>query len=132
MLAIGESLRYDKIAPLIDSLSTVYPKTFFIIQFKGNHGPYNNFRAEDNKFRPNPVYDKVAWTDHNALVNAYDNTVLFTDYNAYNVIKAIDKPGVTETSRSTPTISSIRSATWLTSLSAANTPTPSGRYFRKT
>ena len=83
----------DKIAPLIDSLSAVYPKTFFVIQFKGNHGPYNNFRAEDNKFRPNPVYDKVAWTDHDALVNAYDNTVLFTDYNAYNVIKAIDKPG---------------------------------------
>ena len=82
-----------KIAGVVDSLVAIYPKTFFVIQFKGNHGPYNNFGQEHNAYRPNPVYDKVPWTNHEAMVNAYDNTVLFTDYNVYHIIKAIDKPG---------------------------------------
>ena len=82
-----------KIAGVVDSLVAIYPKTFFVIQFKGNHGPYDNFGQEHNVYRPNPVYDKVPWTNHEAMVNAYDNTVLFTDYNVYHIIKAIDKPG---------------------------------------
>ena len=36
--------------------------------------------------------DKASWDNHEAMVNAYDNTVLFTDYNTYNLIKAIDRP----------------------------------------
>lgn len=83
----------SKIAEIVDSLSCLYPKTFFIVQFKGNHGPYNNFKKEQNVYRPNPVFDNSSWTDHQAVVNAYDNTVLFTDYNVYHIIKAIDKPG---------------------------------------
>lgn len=89
-LEAGEDSR---IAEIVDSLSCLYPKTFFIVQFKGNHGPYNNFKKEQNVFRPNPVFDNSSWTDHQAVVNAYDNTVLFTDYNVYHIIKAIDKPG---------------------------------------
>lgn len=89
-LEAGEDSR---IAEIVDSLSCLYPKTFFIVQFKGNHGPYNNFKKEQNVYRPNPVFDNSSWTDHQAVVNAYDNTVLFTDYNVYHIIKAIDKPG---------------------------------------
>lgn len=88
-LEAGEDSR---IAEIVDSLSCLYPKTFFIVQFKGNHGPYNNFKKEQNVYRPNPVFDNSSWTDHQAVVNAYDNTVLFTDYNVYHIIKAIDKP----------------------------------------
>lgn len=83
----------NKIAHIVDSLSTIYKKTFFIVQFQGNHGPYRNFRKEQDVFHPNPVTDKVGWNDHTALVNAYDNTVRFTDYCVYSIIKAIDKPG---------------------------------------
>lgn len=81
----------DRIAEIIDSLTNVYDKAFFIVQFKGNHSPYNNFKKEQDKYHPNPVTDNVPWTNHEAMVNAYDNTVLFTDYNVYNIIKAIDK-----------------------------------------
>lgn len=84
----------SKIAAKIDSLSNLYDKTFFIIQFKGNHGPYNNFQHAQDKYHPNPVTDKVGWDNHEAMVNAYDNTVLFTDYCVYHVIKAIDKQNV--------------------------------------
>lgn len=83
----------SRISEIVDSLSSIYPKTFFIVQFKGNHGPYNNFKKEQNVFRPNPVFDNVHLTSHEAMVNSYDNTVLFTDYNVYHIIKAIDKPG---------------------------------------
>lgn len=84
---------YDdsKIASLVDSLSNLYDKVFFIVHFKGNHGPYNNFKKAQNKFRPNPVFDHVGWDNHEAMVNAYDNTVLFMDYCVYHIIKAIDK-----------------------------------------
>lgn len=80
------------IAPLIDSLTSVHNKTFFIIQFFGNHNLYKNFRKEDNIFRPNPIYDDTPWSNYNAMVNAYDNTVRHTDYNIHNIIKVIDKP----------------------------------------
>lgn len=83
----------SRISEIVDSLSNIYPKTFFIVQFKGNHGPYNNFKKEQNVFRPNPVFDNVSLTNHEGMVNSYDNTVLFTDFNVYHIIKAIDKLG---------------------------------------
>ena len=83
----------SRISEIVDSLSNIYPKTFFIVQFKGNHGPYNNFKKEQNVFRPNPVFDNVSLTSREGMVNSYDNTVLFTDFNVYHIIKAIDKPG---------------------------------------
>ena len=87
---------YDdsKIASLVDSLSNLYEKVFFIVHFKGNHGPYNNFKKAQNRYRPNPVFDHVGWDNHEAMINAYDNTVLFTDYCVARIIKAIDRPNV--------------------------------------
>ncbi len=82
----------DRIAVLVDSLADIYEKSFFIVQYKGNHGPYNNFQKEQDVYHPNPVSDNVSWDNHEAMVNAYDNTVRFSDYNAYNLIKAIDRP----------------------------------------
>ena len=35
-----------KISTIVDSISNLYPKTFFIVQYLGSHGPYDNF---DNK-----------------------------------------------------------------------------------
>lgn len=87
---------YDdsKIASLVDSLSNLYEKVFFIVHFKGNHGPYNNFKEAQDKYHPNPVSDHVGWDNHEAMVNAYDNTVLYTDYCVARIIKAIDRPNV--------------------------------------
>lgn len=90
IIAFGEH-DDERIAPIVDSLVNIYPKSFFIVQGVGNHGPYTNFRRDQDIYHPNPVSDKVPWNNHEAMINAYDNTVLFTDYNAYNVIKAIDR-----------------------------------------
>lgn len=83
----------SRIAELVDSLSSCYEKTFFVVQFKGNHSPYTNFPKSCDRYRPNPVSDKVAWDNFEAMVNAYDNTVLFMDYNLFHIIKAIDREG---------------------------------------
>lgn len=82
----------ESIVQSIDSIAKLYEKIFFIIQYSGNHSPYRNFRGSQDKYHPNPVSDNVGWDNHEANVNAYDNTVLFTDYNVYNIINAIDKP----------------------------------------
>ena len=80
-----------RIATLVDSLSARYEKTFFVVQFKGNHSPYDNFPKTCARYRPNPVNDRVSWDNFQAMVNAYDNTVLFLDQNLYHIIKAIDR-----------------------------------------
>ena len=87
----------DKIAYVIDSLALNNKKLFCIVQFAGNHGPYKNFKKEHDKYHPNPVSDNVGWDNHEAMINAYDNTVLFTDYNIYNIINTINKPNVLST-----------------------------------
>lgn len=90
MLALP-ALSDELIAHKIDSLASLYDKTFFIVQFFGNHGPYRNFREAQNVYHPNPVSDNASWSDYDAMVNAYDNTVLFTDYNIYSIIKTINR-----------------------------------------
>ena len=82
----------EEIAGVIDSLASRYEKTFFIVQMKGSHGPYENFRRQDDVFHPNPVSDGASWDDVEAKVNAYDNTVLYTDFCVSSIIRAIDKP----------------------------------------
>ena len=82
----------EEIAGVIDSLASRYEKTFFIVQMKGSHGPYENFRRQDDAFHPNPVSDGASWDDVEAKVNAYDNTVLYTDFCVSSIIRAIDKP----------------------------------------
>lgn len=81
-----------KFASIIDSLSSIYDKTFFVVNCEGSHVPYENFDEAHNVFHPNIKDKNVASTDNNARLNAYDNTILYTDFNIYNIIKAIDKP----------------------------------------
>lgn len=81
-----------KIAETIDSIVSKYDKVFFIVQFAGNHSPYINFDKEHDLYHPNPVSDNVGWDNHEAAVNAYDNTVRQIDHNLFNIVKVIDRP----------------------------------------
>lgn len=86
------------IAPLIDSLSTIYPKTFYIFQLLGNHHPYYNYPDNYDIYRPNiNSYTKADHTKYRTsaitdslYINAYDNTILYTDYILSSIIKTID------------------------------------------
>lgn len=82
----------DKDIPhLIDSLSNKHLKTFFIVQFWGNHSFYKNFDDERNVYHPNIVSEPDS-KDSNLYLNSYDNTVLYTDFVLSSIIKSIDTP----------------------------------------
>ena len=79
------------IAHAIDSLTEIYPKTFFVAQGLGSHAYFYNFETQDNIFRPNLTSDPHAKSD-SLLYNAYDCTIHYTDRVLDNIITAIDKP----------------------------------------
>lgn len=78
------------IPAVMDSLTNIYPKTFFVVQGLGNHCYFYNFEEEDNLFRPNTYYDPEVKSD-SLYYNAYDCTLLYTDRVIDGVINAIDK-----------------------------------------
>lgn len=83
----------DKDMPhVIDSLSAIYPKTFFIVQMMQCHSYYGNWTKEFDKFHPNLISDPQVDSDQ-LYNNAYDNAVLYSDYIMSEIIKTIDKPG---------------------------------------
>lgn len=81
-----------KISSIVDSLSNIYPKTFFIVQYLGSHGPYDNFNEKCDIYHPNHISDNRKWSEKTAVKNSYDNTILYMDYNLSNLIKSINKP----------------------------------------
>lgn len=81
------------IAHAIDSLTDIYPKTFFVAQGLGSHAYFYNFEPQDNIFRPNPMSDTQSQND-SLLYNAYDCTIHYTDRVLDSIIVAIDKPGM--------------------------------------
>lgn len=82
----------DKDIPeTIDSLISIYPKTFFIVQFLGNHSFYYNYEPEFDVYKPN-VNNTPNDKSFNAYLNAYDNTVLYADYILSEIISKINQP----------------------------------------
>lgn len=89
------NVRNDSVIPaLIDSLTQVHPKVFFLVQLYQSHLYFDNFTPQYDAYRPNLATDGgpgIPATDE-LMVNAYDNTVLYTDYIMSSMIRAIDKP----------------------------------------
>lgn len=80
-----------EIPHVVDSLSAIYPKTFFIVQLFQCHSYYSNFTPEYDRFHPNLISDPGV-EDKNLYLNAYDNAVLYTDHVMSELLKTIDKP----------------------------------------
>lgn len=81
-----------EIPHIIDSLSAIYPKTFFVTQFIGCHSYYHNYEKDFDVFRPNINTDPDIVSD-SLYINAYDNTILYADYVLSEIVRVIDKPG---------------------------------------
>lgn len=88
----GEILSGDKtIVHIIDSLVQQYDKLFIIAQFHGNHSFYTNYEKEFDVYQPNSN-NEGAQRDSVLLINAYDNSILYTDYILSSIINVINKP----------------------------------------
>jgi len=81
---------------IIDSLSSIYPKTFFVTEFLGCHSYYHNYEKEFDIFHPNINSDPDIKSD-SLYINAYDNTILYADYVLSEIIRVIDKPNTSAT-----------------------------------
>lgn len=78
-----------EVAYVIDSLVKRHDKLFILCQFLGNHHFYTNYDKAHDIYHPNS-HDPGVGSSHEAVANAYDNTVLYADYVLSSIIDAID------------------------------------------
>lgn len=57
-------------------------KIFVTLHTKGSHGPsyYSRYPANFEKYTPVCRYEEISKCTHQELINAYDNSILYTDY----------------------------------------------------
>ena len=86
--------RYDGLlfAGLADEINACENnKQLIVIHCYTSHGPeyYSNYPPEFNVFTPVCTDIEVSSADRQGLVNAYDNTILYTDYLVHSVIDVL-------------------------------------------
>lgn len=90
----GEILSGDKtMIHVVDSLAKEHDKLFIMMQFMGNHSFFTNYEKDFELYNPNSnncSADMVR--DSIMLINAYDNSILYTDYILSSIIDQIDRP----------------------------------------
>ena len=90
----GEILSGDKtMIHIVDSLAQQHNKLFIMMQFKGNHSFFSNYEKEFELYNPNSnncSAEKIR--DSTMLINAYDNSILYTDYILSSIIDKINRP----------------------------------------
>lgn len=93
----GEILSGDKtMIHIVDSLANEHDKLFIMMQFYGNHSFFTNYEKEFEIYNPNSnncAGDMIR--DSMMLINAYDNSILYTDYILSSIIDQIDRPNTT-------------------------------------
>ena len=90
----GEILSGDKtMIHIVDSLAQEHDKLFIVMQYYGNHSFFTNYEKEFELYNPNSnncPADLIR--DSTMLINAYDNSILYTDYILSSIIDKIDRP----------------------------------------
>lgn len=79
---------------IVDSLTQEHDKLFIMMQFLGNHSFYTNYEPEFDIYRPNAnlCTPSERATCDSLYINAYDNSILYTDYILSSIIRKIDCP----------------------------------------
>lgn len=68
-------------------------KVFVVLHTKGSHGPsyYARYPARFERFTPVCRYEELSRCTEQELINAYDNTILYTDYFLHKTIEALEQ-----------------------------------------
>lgn len=92
----GEIVSGDKtIVQIIDSLADVHDKLFVMCEFLGNHSFFTNYEKEFEKYNPNSNNCSQDMARDSAMLNnAYDNSILYTDYILSSIIESIKRRDV--------------------------------------
>jgi lipid A ethanolaminephosphotransferase len=75
-----------------EKLNKISKDTFLVLHQRGSHGPdyYNMYPKEFEKYKPVCKQNILNKCDKKELVNAYDNTILYTSYFLAETIKKIE------------------------------------------
>ena len=92
----GNGCRFDEIllTGLVERItSSNKDKIFVVLHTKGSHGPsyYAKYPSQFEKFTPVCRSEQLSDCTQQALINAYDNTILYTDYFINEAISRLDK-----------------------------------------
>lgn len=81
-----------EIPSLVDSLAQYHSHLMVYFQLMGSHAYYDNYPMAYNLWRPNINSDPNVVSD-SLLLNAYDNTILYTDYLLNDLLVKLDNRG---------------------------------------
>ncbi|EGK8204041.1 phosphoethanolamine--lipid A transferase, partial [Campylobacter coli] len=76
---------------LKERLGNLDTQNIIVLHLQGSHGPtyYKRYPNEFKKFTPTCDTNELSKCDSEALVNTYDNTLLYTDYLLSEIIKLL-------------------------------------------
>ena len=89
----GESEYFDSmlVDSMVDHLDSLQRDTLIILHMLGSHGPAYGKRvpADFQVFQPACAGNSPTSCDRSQLINAYDNTILYTDFVVHRVIEEL-------------------------------------------
>ncbi|ELD3938792.1 phosphoethanolamine--lipid A transferase [Campylobacter coli] len=76
---------------LKERLGNLDTQNIIVLHLQGSHGPtyYKRYPSEFKKFIPTCDTNELSKCDSEALINTYDNTLLYTDYLLSEIIKLL-------------------------------------------
>ncbi|MBZ7951346.1 phosphoethanolamine transferase [Campylobacter sp. LH-2024] len=84
---------YDEnlLSPLKNKLDNLSTQNIIVLHLQGSHGPayYKRYPKEFKKFNPTCDTNDLSKCTEDALMNTYDNTLLYTDYILSNIISLL-------------------------------------------
>lgn len=77
--------------PLKEKLKNLSTQNIIVLHLQGSHGPayYKRYPDDFKKFKPTCDTNELSKCDNEALINTYDNTLLYTDYIMSEIIKLL-------------------------------------------
>lgn len=91
-IKISNSKKDEDLLPIYNEIiKNIKKDTLIVIHTLGSHFDYNlRVPQKFKKFKPLCLDDEYAVCDKKSLDNSYDNTILYTDFFLYNLIKPLE------------------------------------------
>lgn len=88
---LSSDLDENLLAPFKEKLNHLSDQNIIVLHLQGSHGPayYKRYPIEFKKFTPTCDTNELSKCDSEALINTYDNTLLYTDYLLSEIIKLL-------------------------------------------
>jgi len=88
---LNSELDANLLEPFKEKLNHLSTQNIIVLHLQGSHGPtyYQRYPAEFKRFTPTCDTNELSKCDNEALINTYDNTLLYTDYLLSEMIKLL-------------------------------------------